>query len=274
MEQIASYAKQDLDEIDRMESNARDERERAIEKYRKQYAKQPEQLAHFNKIVFQGKDDVETMENHNYLMEQMTGGTLREAVWWVGERMVSDDLIDAPDDVMHLSLDELKRLSSGRGKTDVRKLISERQEEFARRSKMTPPTTIGTGKPSGPPQMPPWLEPPRNMGQTKDGKLIRGVSGSRGRATGRARVAPQTAKPPQVEKGDVLVATNAGPNWTPIFPLIGGLVLDQGAVFQHAALVAREYRIPAVIMTKEGTSVIRDGQTVTVDGDKGIVELA
>ena len=53
----------------------------------------------------------------------------------------------------------------------------------------------------------------------------------------------------------------------------GGLVLDAGAVSQHAALVAREYRIPAVIMTRDATSDIRDGQTITVDGDQGIVEL-
>ncbi len=76
-----------------------------------------------------------------------------------------------------------------------------------------------------------------------------------------------------MERGDILVAPNAGPSWTPIFPLISALVLDQGAVFQHAALVAREYRIPAVIMTRDGTSEIRDGQTITVDGDEGVVEL-
>ena len=51
-------------------------------------------------------------------------------------------------------------------------------------------------------------------------------------------------------------------------------MLDEGEVFQHAALVAREYRIPAVIQTREGTKSIRDGQTITVDGSEGIVELS
>ena len=55
--------------------------------------------------------------------------------------------------------------------------------------------------------------------------------------------------------------------------VLGGLVLDQGVVMQHAALIAREYRIPAVLMTKEATSVIKEGQTITVDGDNGVVEL-
>jgi pyruvate,water dikinase len=78
---------------------------------------------------------------------------------------------------------------------------------------------------------------------------------------------------PAVEQGDIMVAQNAGPAWTPIFPLLGGLVLDQGAVFQHAALVAREYGIPAVIMTRDATSVIVDGQTISVDAEQGFVEL-
>ena len=56
-------------------------------------------------------------------------------------------------------------------------------------------------------------------------------------------------------------------------PLLGGLVLDQGAVHQHAALVAREYRIPTVILTRDAPTHVRNGQMITVDGDEGIVEL-
>jgi pyruvate,water dikinase len=64
-----------------------------------------------------------------------------------------------------------------------------------------------------------------------------------------------------------------GPDWTPAFAIIGGLVLDSGSLSQHAALVAREYRVPSVMQTKEASKVIQDGQTITVDGDNGIVEL-
>ena len=55
--------------------------------------------------------------------------------------------------------------------------------------------------------------------------------------------------------------------------MIGGLILDQGAVFQHAALVAREYGIPAVIGTRDATNVIVDDQTVGIDADERVVEL-
>ena len=76
-----------------------------------------------------------------------------------------------------------------------------------------------------------------------------------------------------VEPGDVLVAMNAGEQWMPIFPVLGALVLDEGSVLQHAAIVAREFGVPMVIQTKDATARIRDGQTVTVDGAQGIVEL-
>jgi pyruvate,water dikinase len=71
----------------------------------------------------------------------------------------------------------------------------------------------------------------------------------------------------------VLVASQVGSAWTPIFPLLGALVIDGGAVFAHASVVAREYKIPAVVMTREATKVIADGQVVTVDGTEGVVEL-
>ena len=69
------------------------------------------------------------------------------------------------------------------------------------------------------------------------------------------------------------VAPNAGPAWTPIFPLLGGLVLDEGSISQHAALIAREYGIPAIINTRDATSVILDGQVVSMDADLGLVDL-
>jgi len=61
--------------------------------------------------------------------------------------------------------------------------------------------------------------------------------------------------------------------WTPIFPVLGGLVLDEGVMGQHAVAVAREYAVPAVIGTRTATSRVVDGQWITVDGTQGIVYL-
>ena len=69
------------------------------------------------------------------------------------------------------------------------------------------------------------------------------------------------------------MTTNVGPDWTLFFPLLAGIVLDGGEIFQHPALIAREYRIPAVFQTRTATSRIREGQIITVDGDAGVVDL-
>jgi pyruvate,water dikinase len=270
LDMIAAYAELDLDQLDRLESEARAERLRQTRRVRRMLDGDVRRLARFDSALAQAHQQACDLENHNHMMEQATGGVFREAIYHVGRRLVDEGGIDAPDDVLHFHVAELRRIAAGRGSPDLRAVVADRQAEYERRSRMQPPQHIGSG---GPPPAQPFsiFDLPDGVGL--DGKLLRGVAGSRGRVRGKARVAPMTARPPKVEKGEVLVAVNAGPNWTPVFPLLGGLVLDQGAVFQHAALVAREYRIPAVIMTKDATSTIRNGQWVTVDGDQGIVEL-
>ncbi|MCH8854084.1 MAG: pyruvate, water dikinase, partial [Planctomycetes bacterium] len=196
---------------------------------------------------------------------------LREAIHRTGLAFVDRGLLDRPEQLLHLSLTELKALAHGRSRNKLRELIREREREYREQNRLQPPPKLGSGDLPPPPAMAKTWEAPEDAGHS--GNTIKGISGSRGRATGRARVFAETDQIPDVEEGDILVASNAGPDWTPIFPLLAGLVLDQGAVFQHAALIAREYKIPAVLMTKEATTTIKDGQTITVDGDAGVVEL-
>ena len=63
------------------------------------------------------------------------------------------------------------------------------------------------------------------------------------------------------------------PPWTPLFSTVSAVVADTGGILSHCAIVAREYRIPCVVGTGVGTVTIKDGQTVTVDGSKGIVRI-
>jgi pyruvate,water dikinase len=118
---------------------------------------------------------------------------------------------------------------------------------------------------------PPGTKPP--VAEHVDGELP-GNGASPGVATGRARVVADTAGFPDVEPGDILVARDAGPAWTPVFALLGGLVLDQGWEIQHAAIMCRELGIPCVLSTGTATSTVTDGDTITVDGDRGLVQIA
>ena len=270
LDMIASYAEQDLDRLEQLEADARRERKTAVRRTRRQFSDTPDLLKRFEMGRLAAIGQVKQMENHNHMMEQRTTGTMREAIHFVGEALVAKRLIDDPDDVLHLSFDELGEVAKGSGLDDLRTLVRERAKERENRSRFSPPPTLGDG---------PIPENPfGRMGELPSGvglhgNTLQGVAASRGRQTGPARLVLPGKPRPNIRPGDVLVAGNVGQEWTPVMSVLGGLVLDQGAVFQHAALVAREYRIPAVLMTKEATSVIKEGQTITVDGDSGVVEL-
>jgi pyruvate,water dikinase len=69
------------------------------------------------------------------------------------------------------------------------------------------------------------------------------------------------------------VAETTAPPWTPLFATAAAVVTDTGGILSHCAVVAREYRIPAVVGTGAATATIRNGQMIEVDGDAGIVRI-
>jgi pyruvate,water dikinase len=77
----------------------------------------------------------------------------------------------------------------------------------------------------------------------------------------------------RLQQGDVLVTRTTGPAFNVVLPLLGAIVTDRGGQLSHAAIVAREYGIPAVVGTREATTTFIDGARVRVNGDLGIVEL-
>jgi len=77
----------------------------------------------------------------------------------------------------------------------------------------------------------------------------------------------------ELQKGEVLVAPYTNPGWTPLFHLAGGIVMEEGGLLSHGAVVAREFGIPAVIRVEHATRLLRTGQTVRVDGTRGTVEI-
>ncbi len=209
------------------------------------------------------------MENHNHLMEQETEGLLRHAVHRLGVAFVAAGLMAAPDDVFHLHLDELRDIA--RRPRDVHDLVAERAAELAEQAGFEAPPYLGT-VPAVPPRtgIAPDAPPIAESAATE----LRGTAASPGVALGRAVVAPDTAGFPDVEPGDILVARDAGPAWTPVFALLGGLVLDEGWTIQHAAIVCRELGIPCVLSTGSATTTIESGSEVTVDGDLGVVRMS
>ena len=97
----------------------------------------------FENALLRGQLHVRFLEDHNYYMEQCSGGTAREAIDAVGQDLVNQNVVDASDDVFHFSLAELRALATAKIPADQRALVAERKSEFERRQRMQPPDTLG-----------------------------------------------------------------------------------------------------------------------------------
>ena len=114
------------------------------------------------------------------------------------------------------------------------------------------------------------------MGYLKQNAIssdIKGFPGAAGRITARVRVIPDVSRIDEIEPGEILVtgATNIG--WTRVFPKVSAIVTDIGAPLSHAAIVAREFGIPAVVGCGNATTVLKTGDIVEVDGTAGTVTI-
>jgi phosphohistidine swiveling domain-containing protein len=109
--------------------------------------------------------------------------------------------------------------------------------------------------------------------QVEGGTVLNGAAASPGVVEGAARVVKSVTQIADVRDGEILVCGSTSPAWAPIFSKIKATVTDVGGVMSHAAIVAREYGLPAVVGTGRATSAIRTGQTIRVDGSEGTVTV-
>lgn len=105
-----------------------------------------------------------------------------------------------------------------------------------------------------------------------DGDVLKGVSGSTGIAVGKVCLINSSKEFYKMKKGDILVCHLTDPEWTPLFKLASAVVADTGSALSHAAIVAREYNIPAVLGVGFATTKFKDGDTIQVDGNTGEVK--
>ena len=110
-----------------------------------------------------------------------------------------------------------------------------------------------------------WLRP--------DPDELHGVAASPGVVEGTARVLADVSQIGDLREGEILVAPVTAPSWAPVFAKIKAAVSDIGGAMSHAAIVAREYGMPAVVGTGDATRRIRTGDTIAVDGDRGTVRV-
>ncbi|MFD0373801.1 PEP-utilizing enzyme [Streptomyces sp. NPDC127112] len=184
---------------------------------------------------------------------------MRQALLEMGRRLAAAGVLDTTADVYHLRLDELDRIGTWPPPPELASELRERaNRRRARRAALARTPLVP----------PPPAQPP---GRTHAEVLLRGVPGSAGIAKGPVRVVHGSDGFAALRNGDVLVAAYTSPAWTPLFRRAAAIVTDTGGVASHAAIVAREFGIPAVMATADATTRLRDGQEVLVDGDHGLV---
>ena len=102
---------------------------------------------------------------------------------------------------------------------------------------------------------------------------LKGTPVSSGTIRGRARIVQTIQEAMSLKPDNILVTTATDPGWTPIFPLVGGIVLEIGGQLSHGAIIAREYGIPAVVNVPGAMHLIQDEQMIEVDGSNGVIKL-
>jgi len=205
------------------------------------------------------------------LREQLKGAVvqltshLRAHAWACADRLVTAGGLDNREDASFLGLDELLDAVAGHGAASLREKVERRRTEYERNLTIQIPETF-TGRPEPQPRV---VALPTNG----DVRELRGIAVSPGRVTASARVIRDLDADDMIEPGEILVAPITDTGWTPLFAFASGLVVDLGGQLSHGSIVAREFGLPAVVNVKVGTSAIATGDTVTVDGDTGVVHI-
>ena len=159
----------------------------------------------------------------------------------LGRRLAARGRLTVESDIFFLEIGELQSGSLWEPGTDLRALVAGRRALYERNLRLTPPAVV--------------------------------VGVSAGTATGRARVILRSDATERVRPGEILVAPFTDPGWTPYFLAAAGIVMDMGGMLSHGSIVAREYGIPAVVNVGPATQIIRTGQWLEVDADRGVVKV-
>jgi rifampicin phosphotransferase len=223
----------------------------------------PIRRAIFRIVLKRSQQATMIRDNSRYYMAKFIF-PIRKLYAHLGQRWAERGWLEQPGDIFFLTIPEIEALvENGMALTSPQALqtrITNRRTAYEYWLTVVPPDAIGPdGKPI--------------VEEAKDTHVLTGVPASSGKVRGRARIVQDVREAMKLTSGDILVTQATDPGWTPVFPLVSGIVLEIGGQLSHGAIVAREYAIPAVINVQGAMSNIHDGQIIVVDGTNGRVYL-
>lgn len=196
-------------------------------------------------------------------------GRARRVLLAMGRQFAAIDAIDEPRDVFLLTLPEILGAIEGFGVTaDLKGLVAVRKAEMERAARLPdPPERVTVSGAAG-------LSAPRPATAAAAGASDDIVRSGTGCSAGVVKAKARLIRDPRIEAlapGEILVARNTDPGWIAVFSNASAIVVERGSLLSHSAIVAREMGIPCVVALKGALEWIRDGETIEVDGARGVV---
>jgi pyruvate,water dikinase len=245
-----------------------------------------EHRAEFDDLLEEARLTYRLRDERGVFSDIWASGIMRRAVIGAGRRLAASGRIQDPEHFVDAEFGEMKALVSGTGGPSAEELAARNALRTSLTARDAPATL---GPPPPPPPDPSGLPPgvARIMRATMiavgeifasseaehEEQLVRGLAASPGIYEGPARLISGPTEFDRIVQGDVLVTESTTEAFNILLPLLGAIVTDAGGLLSHAAIVSREYGIPGVVGTREGTGLIPDGARVRVDGDAGEVSV-
>jgi pyruvate,water dikinase len=245
----------------------------------------------FRKLLEVGRKIYRFQEDHGFYIDGASTARLHDVAMVCGRRLKQYGLLEKPEDVFFLNFNELEEVMAGLARNKnaafyhyrrvVPCTVKERKWGWNQVKELQEaPLTLGMipEKVTDPIMVKVFgmIDEVIKAGKVEEIKIMdrfEGYPGAPGIVEGPARVITHFDDFPKLRHGEILVCPYTATAWTPLFPKIKAVVTDTGGMLTHAAITAREYRIPAVVGTWRATKSIQDGDIIRVDGNLGIVEI-
>jgi|GEM_PF-191059 len=292
IEQLRTYLEMDYHHPTDVENTKKD-REEAIEEVwerAEQEGLSQEEKEKLENSMKQAINMAPLTPNHHFYLDQGGHQRVRKVALAVGRKMVEHDILEDAEDVVYLTYEEMKEIGIDSGAFDAKSLVNKRKKEMEEAKELVPPQFIGTVTDWGLNQEPykqgiwGWSEEKlqRAEQRIKNGNIgrgepaaeeIKGIPASPGVVEGEATVVLSPDEFDKVKDGSIMICDMTNPAWVSVFPKLKAVVTDAGGALAHPAIVSREFGIPCVVGTMEGTKMIQDGQRIRVNGNTGSVEI-
>ena len=223
-------------------------------------------------------------EEHDLYCELMAQSFMRRGYLAMGQRLARSGTIDKPEDIFMMNPDEIDRVIMVPDSHDMR-FITRRRKAAWKAWHKVPLIPVLTERESIDEAVRMDLLPSGDViaikavvGEIKPPKPglkadLWGTCGCSGEVESTACVVYTYDDLKKVQRGDILVCPGVNPAWTPIYSRLGGIITDTGGTLCHAAIISREFGIPSVVNTRQGTSSIKSGQLVRMDATNGAIYI-